>query len=300
MINSKKNVLFVVQGLFMYIILDRFTNIGIREAVLLSVALVLVSVLTVQLYGNKTDCPVCNDNSCNSCKVEKFEGEEQTVEEPVEPAVEEPVVEPAVEEPAVEEQAVEEPAVEEPDNKYYWGGRPENDNEYGFGGMYYDTYPYPNKKDSEWDDSGRRLREKEYIEKLKKQLDKRARELDGYDTPYQKVGNKSEYDKTLQNRRGLQGELDDELPYSDYNHLPVASGYKSHDYEYGYSFMPPEKWYPQPPRPPVCVTEKRCPVCPTYTNGAPIDVKEFHSSRRVTPPDMINTEYIGDKLNAGR
>lgn len=94
--------------------------------------------------------------------------------------------------------------------------------------------------------------------------------------------------------------IDNEMEYSDYNHLPIAEGYKSKDYEYGYSFLPPEKWYPQPPNPPVCVSEKKCPVCPVYTTGAPVDVKEWKSSTRVTPPDNYNVKYIKDKLNSGR
>ena len=104
----------------------------------------------------------------------------------------------------------------------------------------------------------------------------------------------------LQNRRVIEGELDDELPYSDYNHLPMAAGYKSHAHEYGYSFIPPEKWFPQRPRPPICVTEKRCPTLPSYTTGVPMDTKEWHSSRRVTHPDTISVEYVQDKLNSGR
>lgn len=94
--------------------------------------------------------------------------------------------------------------------------------------------------------------------------------------------------------------IDSDMPYTDYHHLPLGDYYRSDMFEYGYSFLPPEKWYPEPPFPPVCVSEKRCPVCPAYTTGAPVDVKEWLSSSRITPPDRINTEYIKEKLNAGR
>ncbi len=96
------------------------------------------------------------------------------------------------------------------------------------------------------------------------------------------------------------GLLIDELQYTDYNHLPMAEIYNNKDYEYGYSFLPPEKWYPQPPFPPVCVTNKKCPVCPIYTTGAPVDVKEWNASRRITPADKIKVSYVQDKLNSGR
>ena len=95
------------------------------------------------------------------------------------------------------------------------------------------------------------------------------------------------------------GVINNEYEYSDYNMLPMAEN-NSGNFEYGYSFMPPEKWYPQPPHPPVCVTNKRSDVMPVYTTGTPIDVKEWNESRRITPPDTIKTQYIKQKLNSGR
>lgn len=160
-----------------------------------------------------------------------------------------------------------------------------------FGGMFYDENPYYNRYNEGYNsranyDTDAKLR---------------AYETDGYKSTYQTAGSKSEYNKTLgDDSRQIKGELDDEMPYSDYNHLPVASGYKSHDYEYGYSFIPPEKWYPQPVRPPICVTDNRAPVCPSLASGTPVDVKDFNYANRVTGPYKMNTEYIRDKLNSGR
>lgn len=94
--------------------------------------------------------------------------------------------------------------------------------------------------------------------------------------------------------------LSDESNYFDHNHLPMGENVNSGSFEYGYSFMPPDKWYPQPPFPPVCVAEKKCPVCPVYTTGAPVDVKEWNDTRRVTQPDSIDTKMIKEKLNSGR
>ena len=92
-----------------------------------------------------------------------------------------------------------------------------------------------------------------------------------------------------------------DLPYSDdAHHLPLPDNYNTSSFEYGDSFLPPEKWYPTPPFPPVCVSEKRCPVCPVYTIGTPIDVKEWHESCKITPPAGINTKFIKERLNAGR
>lgn len=68
----------------------------------------------------------------------------------------------------------------------------------------------------------------------------------------------------------------------------------------GSSYLPPAQWYPVPPRPPACVTEKVCPVCPIYTEGTSVDLQEWDNSRRLTPPDNINTDFVMGKLNSGR
>jgi hypothetical protein len=204
---------------------------------------------------------------------------------------------------------------QQPD-KLYWNSRygyEGYDNKQTFGGMFYDENPFYNRfrndddlprnaDGTQWTPPNPRriMADEQRVVNNFERIDERARTTAGFYGPFQTMGPKSERLRTTESRRRIEGVLDDELPYTDYNHLPIAAGYKSHDYEYGYSFLPPEKWYPQPPRAPVCVTEKRCPVCPAYANGAPADAKEFHSARRITPPDMINTDYIGDKLNAGR
>jgi hypothetical protein len=100
--------------------------------------------------------------------------------------------------------------------------------------------------------------------------------------------------------RSEAGVMKSEMEYNDYNRLPLDEGVGNKEYEYGYSFMPPEKWYPTPPNPPVCVTEKKCPVCPVYTMGTHMDLKEWDESRRVSQPDNINTRFVMEKLNAGR
>ena len=97
----------------------------------------------------------------------------------------------------------------------------------------------------------------------------------------------------------------DDLQYSDYNHLPMAVGHDSRDYEYGYSYLPPSQWYPKPAFPPVCVTNQPCAVCPVYTSGTPsdalewTDMKDWDSSRKILPPDRINVKYA-EMLNGGR
>ncbi|QKF94014.1 hypothetical protein QKU48_gp0556 [Fadolivirus algeromassiliense] len=283
-----------------------------------------------------------NDKPCDSCKVEKFNGSSNNTpkcrvvcdgdkvegfdntkmtdngKQPQQETKQETNQE--VKQETKQEQPKEKQDVYAPvnDEKYYWGTRYGNlgyDDRYGFGGMFYDEYPFYNrfrnndrrylqnigadKGDLEYDRQ-REKREEVLLENTRQAMEDKARTTKGYETAYQEPGEKSERRRGVEVNRRIEGELDDEIPYTDYNHLPVASGYKSHEYEYGYSFLPPEKWYPTSPRAPVCITDHRAPVMPIYTQGAPADVKEFHSARRVMPPDQINTDYIRDKLNSGR
>ena len=92
---------------------------------------------------------------------------------------------------------------------------------------------------------------------------------------------------------------DNEMLYTDYFIMPITKEDEK-SFEEGYSMLPPSKWYPVPPHPPVCVTDKKCPVCPVLTSGAPVDLKEWNDSRRITPGDVINIDYAKDKLNSGR
>ena len=110
--------------------------------------------------------------------------------------------------------------------------------------------------------------------------------------------------------RAQDGELNNEMGYTDYSDGAAGdyvdyNNFPQHDlanaeFESGYSFLPPSQWYPVPPHPPVCVSEKRCPVCPVFTTGLPADLKEWNASRRIMPPDRINVKYVEEKLNSGR
>lgn len=109
----------------------------------------------------------------------------------------------------------------------------------------------------------------------------------------------NEDDKT----RNETGVITDETKYDDYftvHNIHVGEDYKSAPEDYGYSFLPPEKWFPINPHPPVCSTNKKCDVCPYMTTGYPVDIKEWNESRRITQPDNINVDYIKDKLNSGK
>jgi hypothetical protein len=99
--------------------------------------------------------------------------------------------------------------------------------------------------------------------------------------------------------REKDGVMTTEVEYSDYNILPVHKEDRN-DYEWGYTILPPEKWYPIPPHPPICVTDKPSEIYPVTTTGGGVLLKEWDSCRRITPGDVVNIDYAKDKLNSGR
>ncbi len=90
-----------------------------------------------------------------------------------------------------------------------------------------------------------------------------------------------------------------ELKYGDYNYLaPLNKGMINPEY----TFISPSNWYPIPPHPPVCVTNKSCTTCPIimgdgkdYMQFASLD--DFDKSRRFTGDMNINIDYIKNVLN---
>lgn len=102
----------------------------------------------------------------------------------------------------------------------------------------------------------------------------------------------------MREKNGLMKETDVQYDVRSYHVIPTVQNEGT--FEYGYSMLPPKDWYPVPPYPPVCVSEKQCPVCPVLTTGTNADLKEWNNSRRITAPDEINVRYVEEKLNSGR
>jgi len=100
--------------------------------------------------------------------------------------------------------------------------------------------------------------------------------------------------------RAENGVMSNEMSYTDYNTLPIGADVNSKTDDFTYSFLPPDRWYPIPPHPPVCIAEKQCPVCPVLTTGTNVELKEWGDSTRITPGDQINVKYLTEKINSGR
>lgn len=58
----------------------------------------------------------------------------------------------------------------------------------------------------------------------------------------------------------------------------------TNEWDHDYILLNTDKWAPALRPPPVCKTETKCPVCPNLTTGYPLMLRDFDSSRRVTPP----------------
>jgi len=93
--------------------------------------------------------------------------------------------------------------------------------------------------------------------------------------------------------------MENELKYSNYNYItPLNKGMANKEY----TFVSPTNWYPIPPVPPVCVTNKSCTTCPVQmTDGKDYmqwaSLEDFDKARRFTGDMNINIDYIKNVLN---
>jgi hypothetical protein len=103
----------------------------------------------------------------------------------------------------------------------------------------------------------------------------------------------------------IQNMVDNDMKYTIYSptqheKLGTYDSTFNNEWKNDYALLNTEKW-----RPPIssgmykCKTEKKCPVCPSITTGYPVNVKDFDIARKILPPDLINVDYINEKLITG-
>lgn len=321
---------YILQAIIIYLLLRYVpfikleTNKAVIVTIILSILLIAIEYLCYWcMKPSVENFQSVQSGICTSCKVEPF-GQKPQNEAPkcrivcdgdkVKEGYEDTTQEIKPEERRVQSESTEDVPKKPDIVKNDMSREVEQENVRNFGGMYYDEWPFYNRYNNDdtkystdinqelntHTDRAREQREIIDVNKARMAMDEQAHSTGGYETAYQEPGAKSQKRKGVDVGRRIERDLDNELPYSDFNMLPVGEGYKSHEYEYGYNFLPPEKWSVQWARPPVCVIDRKQNVCPVYTQGAPTDVKDFFSSSRITQPDQINTDYIKDKLNSGR
>ena len=105
----------------------------------------------------------------------------------------------------------------------------------------------------------------------------------------------------IQNNQSLLTQYPDlkysELPLGFHKPLGSYDNTFTNDFDHGYSYLNTDKWTIPERRPPVCITDVKCPVCPVTTSGYPLSVKEFADSQRIYPHDNINVPYVKDRMN---
>jgi len=108
---------------------------------------------------------------------------------------------------------------------------------------------------------------------------------------------KKTYEKLLDNEQvamdAIQQRHTDEMVYTTthpFNTVPLGTQL------YGYTYLPPENWFRAYERPPVCVTDQKCPVCPAaYGNTA--DLMQFDSTNNIINSNKIDLRYVKKRLN---
>jgi hypothetical protein len=103
----------------------------------------------------------------------------------------------------------------------------------------------------------------------------------------------------------IQNMIDNDMKYSIYNpkqheKLGAYDPSFTNKWDNDYVLLNTDKW-----RPAIghhmykCKVEKQCPVCPSLTTGYPVKLKDFDLARKILPPDVINADYIREKLLTG-
>jgi len=82
--------------------------------------------------------------------------------------------------------------------------------------------------------------------------------------------------------------------YSDDFKIPIGSRI-SNKWDNDYTLLNTDKWRVPMPRPPVCINNTPCKLCPN-DSGYPLNLKEWDNSRKISDTN-INTKWANDNKN---
>ncbi len=99
-----------------------------------------------------------------------------------------------------------------------------------------------------------------------------------------------------------------EMKYSDINkqlYEPLGSNNENFNKTWkngwtkdgGYVYLNTDKWQVPTKRPPICLTNSKCNVCPSNTSGYPVDLMNWHEANDIKTGSNIQLEYSKKKLN---
>jgi hypothetical protein len=89
-----------------------------------------------------------------------------------------------------------------------------------------------------------------------------------------------------------------ELPPDMHEPLGTYDDTFTNDFDHGYTYLNTDKWSVPMRRPPVCIQEKQCPVCPTFATGTKMELKDFPTTINYAEP--INVPYVQEQMNKTR
>jgi hypothetical protein len=102
-------------------------------------------------------------------------------------------------------------------------------------------------------------------------------------------------DREQKARQIIRSKYKDEMQYTnthEFNTIPLGSQI------YSYTYLPPENWFRAYERPPVCISNDTCPVCPVVVNGnSTAELMEFDTMANQKMPMGIDVNYVQQKLN---
>lgn len=78
---------------------------------------------------------------------------------------------------------------------------------------------------------------------------------------------------------------------------PIGKGVSKWSNEY--TILSTDKWTVPMTRPPVCISNTKCKVCPSATDGYPVGLKDWDSSRKVTNM-KINKKWAKDMMDSSK
>lgn len=104
----------------------------------------------------------------------------------------------------------------------------------------------------------------------------------------------------IQQIQPKEAETDNDMKYTELPpemHQPLGSYDETltNKFTNDFALLNTDKWSVPLRRPPICIQEKECPVCPSIANTNYMDVSKFSETHKL--PDNLNVNYIQNKLN---
>ena len=130
------------------------------------------------------------------------------------------------------------------------------------------------------------------VENLNAKLDSKLLTTEEIIESLEKLTREGKPRKNIAGKKMLNSMKYSERPEENYE--PIGQGVS--DWSNEYTLLNTDKWKVPMTRPPVCISNSNCKVCPTNTDGYPVGLKNWDNSRRVTNM-KINKKWANDQVD---